>query len=105
MSDIGIKGLAWSFPQLIRAWDDYQKKMKGFGAGEERSGYELLWLAISLGLLTAALWVLALHYREMPTWALVLAVLAVLLPIPGGAVITILLALFAKQTTPVLFFG
>jgi hypothetical protein len=54
-------------------------------------------VAISLGLFLTAIVLLLKHYKQMPTWAIVLAVLCMLLPIPGGIVIAIILALLARK--------
>ena len=102
--------MLYSFPELLVAYRDHVMKQSEPDnldpiplAPVNRTimgiaiGVFFAFLAVSVILFITALVLIIMYHKLMPTWALVLAILCLVLPIPGGVVIALLLALLARK--------
>lgn len=105
---------------MTRAFTEYAKQkrrisMEGkegfaFGSDENHQGAKetgsILGMAVGyffiiffayIALYIAAIFFLIKNGHQMPTWAIITAIIFLVLPIPGGVIIALLLALLAKS--------
>lgn len=61
------------------------------------AGVFLIVILISLAIWIAALVLLIQNGKRMPTWAVVVGIIFLLFPLPGGALVTLILALAVRK--------
>lgn len=89
---------------LTYYYNKYKEKSEGFNNSlpPEQSGVKsFLAFMIILILLSVALWIgtlvrLIIRSNEMPVWAIILAILFLLLPVPGGVLLAFALTFISK---------
>lgn len=59
--------------------------------------YLIIGVLASVAIFVAAIILLVQNWSVMPTWAIVIGLICLIVPVPFGAIICLLLALFARK--------